>query len=128
MMYQALTHRRRELENVMKSFPADDDRTNLRPAEIGVVCALKYLKYVDNEHREGLLGHVRKTYRSADSNGWRLLLWHTREFPPDNNSSVIHSDCVPPFPWGCLMVPLWDNCTNWRVLQASVHEDNFAEE
>lgn len=67
-----------------------------------------------------------KTFLTIDlPYGWYLLLWQHKELPGDRNSDVLSRWTFPPFPWGSLMVPLWDVCTNWRVLQATVNVDNL---
>lgn len=53
-----------------------------------------------------------------------MFLRQNLELPRDTCSHVYYAGLVPDFPWGDLMVPLWDVRTNWRVLQASVHLDN----
>lgn len=66
---------------------------------------------------------------SATSNfhdfGWPLLLWQKRDLPADADSHILDSSLIPPFPSRNFLVPLWDLCTNWRVLQATEHQDNL---
>ncbi len=60
---------------------------------------------------------------------WLLLLEQCQSLPPEDSQLFkMYQDMehVPLFPYRLQMVALWDEFTNWRVLQASVHRDIHA--
>jgi len=120
-----LRYRKRELENLMSAFPATGEKGNLqrfcRP-DLELVHSLLFGQSMDEAIFYALVDYRSKFTIPRD--GWFLLLWQNGDLPSDHESDLMNPISLPPFPWRQLLVPLWDNCTNWRVLQASVHRDN----
>lgn len=116
--------RKRELENLMGSFPSDgNDLVDFRHVEMRLVCGLQLAECMDDEAFDSLVHYNTKLYEQVPHNSseWSLLLWKNRELSAALNPGLMEKTCVPPFPWRNLTVPVWDSSTNWRVLQASVH-------
>lgn len=121
-MIKGLEPRKIALENVMGAYTGVSAVNMYRHPENGLVCAMQYAQCIDEESFNALVCYSDKF--NSTVLGWELLVWQNRDFPKDE-SPVPRALTVPAFPWRKLMVPLWDSCTNWRVLQASVHMDNF---
>lgn len=108
----------------MCGFPGSSNRQKLRRPEVFLVIAVLYGQCMDETTFDALLDYNSTFTTPSNSDAWCLLVWQNGELPSDFDSRSMNPDSVPPFPWRKLMVPLWDKCTNWRVLQASVHVDN----
>lgn len=120
-----LKYRKRELENLMSGFSATGDRQKHRTPEIVLVPALLYAQSIGQLTFDSIFAYHSKFTCPPGNNGWSLLLWQRRELNSDFEKGLMNLLALPPFPFRKLMVPLWDKCTNWRVLQASVHVDNY---
>jgi len=121
--YKDILNREMVLQNLSSSYPIADG--NARFALIELVIAILDIKRADEKSFTALPSYSQRFSGLNERVGWDLLLWQQRELPTDKSSLVHYAGLVPRFPWGHLMVPLWDVRTNWRVLQASVHVDNW---
>lgn len=81
------------------------------------IWAINYAQCMGVDNFDALIKYSSALFMPKNDFGWDLLLWQNRE-------NDVQVSSIPPFPWGHLMVPLWDTETNWRVLQATVHVDN----
>jgi len=113
-----LNHRKRELENIMGSFPTSEMFNSFGRQSIALVTALLYAQCIDEDIFDSLIDYESGFTVPPRYLGWEFLLWQNGELPNDCESNFMGTS-LPPFPWGKLLVPLWDKCTNWRVLQAS---------
>lgn len=121
----ALKKRTSELEDLMNDYPSDNNRIDQACYPfIELVHAVLFCKAMDCEALKALKHYSSNFSLSGSSSGWQLFLWQNEELPVDNDLGTLDKERVPLFPWQYLMVPLWDKCTNWRVLQATAHKDN----
>jgi len=112
-----LKNRKRELETIVSEFPGGNERQENINSKIEHVWALNYAQCMSEDTFNSIINYNSNLSVPNKDFGWNLLLWQNRE-------ETVESSAIPPFPWGHLMVPLWDTDTNWRVLQATVHVDN----
>lgn len=109
------------MENVASSYPTDGGKDSL--ALIQLARALLDIKFTNGVSLVALSQNFGTFGLTRGPLGWNFLLWHG-ELSADLNSPISNPWGIQPFPWKHLMVPLWDMCTNLRVLQAIAHKAN----
>ncbi len=122
-----------EFNSLVGSYPASNaeyssgNREKIGP---GLVHSMLLAKHLGVKKLKAMRQYYDRQ-RVPDGANWRnaikLLLLQTDTHIPDEakiwemfESSV---DQIPIFPYQMQMVALWDNETNWHVLQASAHQD-----
>ncbi len=123
-----------EFESLVGSYPATDKKMgkcgNRERIAVGLVHSVVVAKHLGVEK----LKTIRRYYdrnRLPEGiilrNAFKLLLMQTNTHIPEDakiwemNESI--DTQLPMFPYRMQMVALWDKATNWRVLQASAHQD-----
>ncbi len=122
-----------EFENLVSSHPATDKKlkkyVNRERIVVGLVHSVLLAKHLGVEKLKAIWryydGH-RLEDKAVHHKALKLLLKQTNMDISDDAKiwtmfeSIYH---IPIFPYRMQMVSLWDEATNWRVLQASAHQD-----
>ena len=123
-----------EFNNVCSSFPTDKhDQWNSTRHEVSVafVECMLLANYMGPEKLRQIKSYFERLCFDTNElwvNAIKLLLEqvHHSHLIDDSDLSVMFQDLhkMPIFPCRLQMIRLWDTCSNRRVLQASVHNDN----
>ncbi len=122
-----------EFDCLVSSYPSSNDdfsSGNREKVGVGLVHSVVLAKHSGIE----VLKRIRRYYAryrlptdKIRRKAFELLLEQVRENLPEDSKVWELFDSrnwqIPIFPYRMQMVALWDQATNWRVLQASAHED-----
>ena len=123
-----------EFNRLVSSYPTADNKinegSNRERIEVGLVHSVLLVKWLAVKRLEAIRCYHDRN-RLADGRiletAFKLLLVLTKTQIPDDSmvwrmfDSLLHE--IPIFPYRMQMVTLWDQATNWRVLQASARQD-----
>ncbi len=124
-----------EFDSLVSSYPANEDRFwvvsgNREIVKVGLAHSLVLAKHLGVDKLKAIrqyYDNYRVPFGSIRGNAFRLLAKQTDcSIPDDANiwqmfESIYYE--IPLFPYRMQAVGLWDEATNWRVLQASAHQD-----
>ncbi len=122
-----------EFNSLVSSFPASDRKLesgNRESVKVGLAHSVVLAKHLGVEKLSRIrkyYDHYRVPLGSVLQNAFRLLREQMGTGIPDNSQlwELFESSPykIPLFPYRMQAVALWDEATNWRVLQASAHQD-----
>ncbi len=124
-----------EFEALVSSYPSsnnDTERENRENIVVELVHSVLLAKHLGVEK----LKAIRKYYKNhclpiprMNRNAFEMLLKQHGKHPPEDSRllNLFNSDVcqIPIFPYRMQMVALWEEASNWRVLQASAHHDIY---
>ncbi len=123
-----------EFNSLVSSYPTADKRiyegSNRERIEVGLVHSVLLAKWLGVERLKAIRCYYDRN-RLAEGRilgtAFKLLLMQTKTRISDDSRIWEMFDNfryqIPIFPYRMQMVALWDQATNWRVLQASAHRD-----
>ncbi len=123
-----------EFNSLVSSYPTTDKKvrsiSNRERIGVGLVHSVLLAKHLGVEKLKGIRHYYDRHCMSEGPihrNAFNLLLQQTDSRIPDDSKlweMIEGLDYqIPIFPYRMQMVALWDKATNWRVLQASAHQD-----
>ena len=122
-----------EFDSLVSSYPANDKKLesgNRESVKVGLAHSMVLAKHLGVEKLKQIrryYDHYQVPVGCIRGNAFKLLKKQAQcSIPDDFQPSVMfESDGynIPLFPYRMQAVALWDEATNWRVLQASAHQD-----
>ncbi len=122
-----------EFDNLVGSYPASDTKSrsgNRESVKVGLAHSVVLAKHLGVEKLKAIRQYYDR-YRvpsgSLRGNAFRLLRKQMDSGISDDAEiwemfeSIVYK--IPLFPYRMQAIALWDEATNWRVLQASAHQD-----
>ncbi len=124
-----------QFNSLVGSYPSSNERyktANREMVAVGLVHSVLLAKHLGVEK----LKAIRRYYDGHRLQGgsilrkaFELLLMQTKTRIPDDTKIweifALNDYQIPIFPYRMQTVALWDKATNWRVLQASAHQDSI---
>ncbi len=123
-----------EFNSLVSSYPASDEKLdggNRESVKVGLAHSVVLAKHLGTEKLKAIrkyYDNYRVPFGSIRENAFRLLQQQKKGSIPEDDckiwdmfGSIISK--IPLFPYRMQAVALWDKATNWRVLQASAHQD-----
>ena len=120
-----------EVDSLASSYPASG--SHREGVTVGLVHSVILAKYLGVEKLKGI-GRYYKRYQMPKGailrKALKLLLKQSREHDFDQSETFKlfcrgSNRVIPLFPYRMQLVSLWEQETNWRVLQASAHADTY---
>ncbi len=124
-----------EFDSLVSSYPASGgnvDTGNRKKVAVGLVHSVLLAKHIGVEKLRAIRQYYDRYHlptRHMLQKAFELFLTQSGRYLPEDSKlwQMFRSEYwqVPVFPYRMQMVALWDEATNWRVLQASAHHDIF---
>ncbi len=121
-----------EFNSLIGSYPTNDKKPNSRNREsvrVGLAHSVILAKHLGVEKLKAIreyYNHYRVPLGSIRKNAFRVLYEQMNNGKPDAKIETMFESIrstIPLFPFRMQALALWEEGTNWRVLQASAHQD-----
>ncbi len=120
-----------EFNSLVSSYPAGENKRNRGRVTVELVHSVILAKHLGVERLKAIRRYYDRHNVPAGNirtDAFKRLLEQTESRIPDDDSKIwrmFKSDFreIPLFPYRMQAVALWDEASNWRVLQASAHQD-----